>query len=158
MTQHCYERQDSCFMPKWVQMGYYWVIGFNPLGFGSETPTQNGFCRSLYGTPILSLVYILYYRQDITINRGYILPIILYISRDRSIYHPSRGSIVATFRNLLRQKIGYTGIASSRSILQELPTFLIILYSLLARQENFLLGRSYNQFFIIINIKLPTRP
>ena len=38
-------------MQKWVQMGYYWVIGFNPLGFGlgfgSETPTQNGFCRSL---------------------------------------------------------------------------------------------------------------
>ena len=49
-------------MPKWVQMGYYWVIGFNPLGFGlgfgseslgfgSETPTQNGFCRSLRSTP-----------------------------------------------------------------------------------------------------------
>ena len=47
-------------MQKWVQMGYYWVIGFwvglgyrgrnpkpNGLGFGSEVPTQNGFCRSL---------------------------------------------------------------------------------------------------------------
>jgi hypothetical protein len=28
-------------------MGYYWVIRFNPLGFGSEAPAQNGFCRSL---------------------------------------------------------------------------------------------------------------
>ena len=30
---------------KWVQMGYYWVIGFNPLGFGLgwviEGGTQN---------------------------------------------------------------------------------------------------------------------
>lgn len=31
-------------------MGYYWVIGFwVGLGFGSETPTENGFCRSLLG-------------------------------------------------------------------------------------------------------------
>ena len=32
-------------MQKWVQMGYYWVIGFNPLGFGLgwviEGGTQN---------------------------------------------------------------------------------------------------------------------
>jgi hypothetical protein len=32
-------------MPKWVQMGYYWVIGFNPLGSGLgwviEGGTQN---------------------------------------------------------------------------------------------------------------------
>ena len=32
-------------MPKWVQMGYYWVIRFNPLGFGlgwvMEGGTQN---------------------------------------------------------------------------------------------------------------------
>jgi hypothetical protein len=29
-------------MPKWVQMGYCWVIGFNPLGFGLGWVVEGG--------------------------------------------------------------------------------------------------------------------
>ena len=50
-------------------MGYYWVIGFNLLGFGSETPTQNGFCRSLWILIVFFKVFLLlvYYFRYISV-------------------------------------------------------------------------------------------